>query len=72
MQIADDFIDNIITASCQLARHRKSSTVEVKDVQFHLGTLCCFASRISEFIMSCRFYSNRLLCSLYSDNKMIV
>ena len=37
MQIADDFIDNVVTASCQLARHRKSSTVEVKDVQFHLG-----------------------------------
>lgn len=36
MQIADDFIDNVVTASCQLARHRKSSTVEVKDVQFHL------------------------------------
>jgi len=36
MQIADDFIDNVVTASCQLARHRKSSTVEVKDVQLHL------------------------------------
>jgi len=39
MQIADDFIDNVVTASCQLARHRKSSTVEVKDVQFHLGMI---------------------------------
>jgi transcription initiation factor TFIID subunit 12 len=36
MQIADDFIDNVVTASCQMARHRKSSTVEVKDVQLHL------------------------------------
>jgi transcription initiation factor TFIID subunit 12 len=36
LQIADDFIDNVVTASCQMARHRKSSTVEVKDVQLHL------------------------------------
>ncbi len=37
MQIADDFIDNVVTASCQLAKHRKSNTIEVKDVQLHLG-----------------------------------
>ena len=37
MQIADDFIDNVVTASCLIAKHRKSNTVEVKDVQLHLG-----------------------------------
>jgi len=36
LQIADDFIDNVVTASCQIAKHRKSNTVEVKDVQLHL------------------------------------
>jgi transcription initiation factor TFIID subunit 12 len=35
-QIADDFIDNVVTSACQLARHRKSGTVEVRDVQLHL------------------------------------
>ena len=37
LQIADDFIDNVVTAACQLAKHRHANTVEVKDVQLHLG-----------------------------------
>jgi len=36
LQIADDFIDNVVTSSCQIAKHRKANTVEVKDVQLHL------------------------------------
>ena len=37
LQIADDFIESVVTASCQIAKHRKSNTLEVRDVQLHLG-----------------------------------
>ncbi|CAH1392103.1 unnamed protein product [Nezara viridula] len=36
LQMADDFVDSAITAGCLLAKHRKSTTVEVKDLQLHL------------------------------------
>lgn len=38
LQIADDFIENVINSSCQIAKHRESNTLEVKDVQLHLDS----------------------------------
>ena len=37
LQLADDFVETTINAACLLAKHRHANTVEVKDVQLHLG-----------------------------------
>lgn len=37
LQLADDFIDSTLNAACALAKHRHSPTVELRDVQLHLG-----------------------------------
>lgn len=36
LQIADDFVESAVNSACKLAKHRKGSKVEVKDVQLYL------------------------------------
>ncbi len=37
LQIADDFIESTVNASCLLAKHRQAAALDVTDVQMHLG-----------------------------------
>lgn len=39
MQVSDEFVDEVVKAACRFAKHRKSTIVEVKDVQLYLGNL---------------------------------
>ncbi|KAL2866003.1 putative transcription initiation factor TFIID subunit 12 [Aspergillus lucknowensis] len=36
LQMADDFVDDVITAACRLAKLRHSSTLEIRDIQLVL------------------------------------
>lgn len=36
MDLADEFVTNVMEFSCSLAKHRKLDKVDVKDVQLHL------------------------------------
>ncbi|GIX99966.1 hypothetical protein CDAR_447291 [Caerostris darwini] len=36
LQLAEEFIEDVVETSCTLAKHRKSSILEVKDVQLSL------------------------------------
>jgi histone H3/H4 len=42
LQIAEEFITSVATCSCQLAKHRGAQTLDVADIQLHLGEINSF------------------------------
>jgi len=50
LQLADDFVETTVNAACLFAKHRHANTVEVKDVQLHLGKLLIINQIIFIFV----------------------
>ena len=46
MDIADEFIDSVTNFGCRLAKHRGGDSLEVRDLQLHLGEDLCRRSSI--------------------------
>ena len=59
LNIADDFIESCVNASCKLAKHRGSRTLDVRDLHIYLGELSsCF---LIDFFLAVDYHFINLL-----------
>jgi transcription initiation factor TFIID subunit 12 len=73
LDIADEFIDSVTNFSCRLAKHRGGDTLDIKDLQLHLGDnqCCCLILRIFSFCLFAERNHNIRIPGFSSDETRV-
>lgn len=61
MDVMDEFIDSVTNFSCRLAKHRGSDTLDIQDLQLHLGM------GLPSIAVGCALSDRLLRCSFLVD-----
>ena len=71
LDVADEFIESVTNFGCRLAKHRGGDTLEVKDLQLHLGTRHIFRPLPSTHVATLERNHNIRIPGFASDDTRI-